>query len=339
MIPSATSGVIDAVLDRDDDEVDDVPANRNVDAARVPDAPEANDAGVDGETATVSRSDGAPPEAIVNGSPSTNAKADSNASRDRASLIVGSPMAAGDPSAIGNADDMPDPTGMTQLYKLERDIDRKIEHYKRDGKDPHDLFDPSKPDYLGTPEALAPDTGRGLLWLASNSGGDPPGRNKSIPRVEADSGKDRTNVPPTDAAPDATDPDLSEPAAAEDARGKAAARLARSMRAGGNPESNLLPLTLLLALPFVPEIAPAILEADAVGTALGARTIAALLTAWPKIKDAVAQLPRFAHSGTGQSGLGFSEFLKEIHAKPDISTGGGEPATTLQDPDVGGKST
>jgi hypothetical protein len=147
MIPSATSGVIDAVLDRDDDEVDDVRPNRNADAAHVADAPEANDAGVDGETATISRSDDAPPEAIANGSPGMNARADGNVSRDRDSLIVGNPMATGDPTAIGNADDTPDPTGITQLYKLERDIDRKIERYRRDGKDPHDLFDPSKPDY------------------------------------------------------------------------------------------------------------------------------------------------------------------------------------------------
>jgi hypothetical protein len=100
MIPSVTSGDIDAVLDRDDDEVDDVRPNRNADSARVPDAPEANDAGVDGETAAGSRSDDAPPEAIVNGSSGTNARADSNVSRDRDSLIVGNPMAAADPTAM-----------------------------------------------------------------------------------------------------------------------------------------------------------------------------------------------------------------------------------------------
>ncbi len=230
MIPSATSGVIDAVLDRDDDEVDDVRPNRNADAAHVPDAPEANDAGVDGKTATVSRSDDAPPEAIANGSPGTNARADGNVSPDRDSLIVGNPLAAGGPIAIGDADDTLDPTGISQLYKLERDIDRKIEHYKRDGKDPHDLFDPSKPDYLGTPEALVPYTGRGLLWLASNSSGDPPGRVPATPPADADTGKDTSGVPPTEAVPEAANLETSEPAAAEAARAKAAERLGRFMR-------------------------------------------------------------------------------------------------------------
>jgi hypothetical protein len=96
---------------------------------------------------------------------------------------------------------------------------------------------------------------------------------------------------------------------------KAAEVLARRMRAGGNPDSNLLPLTLLLALPFAPEIAPAILGADATGAVLGARTIAALRTAWPKIKDVVTQLPRFARSASNQSGLSFDEFLKEIQTQ------------------------
>jgi hypothetical protein len=88
------------------------------------------------------------------------------------------------------------------------------------------------------------------------------------------------------------------------------------MRAGGKPESNLLPLiiTLLLALPFAPEIGAAI-EAEAAGAAGGARTIAALRAAWPKIKDVVALLPRFARSGSNQSGLSFDEFLKEIQSQ------------------------
>jgi hypothetical protein len=40
------------------------------------------------------------------------------------------------------------------MYLLERDIDRKIGQYLKDGKDPLDLFDRSKPDYLGKPESL-----------------------------------------------------------------------------------------------------------------------------------------------------------------------------------------
>jgi len=120
---------------------------------------------------------------------------------------------------------------------------------------------------------------------------------------------------------------------------KAAEVLARRMRAGGTPESNLLPLTLLLALPFAPEIAPAILEADAAGAALGTRTIAALRAAWPKIKDVVTQLPRFARSGSSPSGLSFDEFLKEIQTHLNVPPVSGEPASTLQDANLGGKLT
>jgi len=47
-----------------------------------------------------------------------------------------------------------DPLGRRKMYLLERDIDRKIDQSRRDGKDPFDLFDRSKPDYAGKPEAL-----------------------------------------------------------------------------------------------------------------------------------------------------------------------------------------
>jgi hypothetical protein len=40
------------------------------------------------------------------------------------------------------------------MYLLERDIDRKVGQYIKDGKDPLDLFDRSKPDYVGKPESL-----------------------------------------------------------------------------------------------------------------------------------------------------------------------------------------
>jgi hypothetical protein len=47
-----------------------------------------------------------------------------------------------------------DQLGRTKMYLLERDIDRKIGQYLQDGKDPLDLFDRSKPDYVGKPESL-----------------------------------------------------------------------------------------------------------------------------------------------------------------------------------------
>ena len=33
-------------------------------------------------------------------------------------------------------------------------VGRKIEQYQKDGKNPHDLFDPTKSDFLGKPEIL-----------------------------------------------------------------------------------------------------------------------------------------------------------------------------------------
>jgi hypothetical protein len=47
-----------------------------------------------------------------------------------------------------------DQLGRSKMYLLERDIDRKIDQYHKDGKDPFDLFDRSKPDYVGKPESL-----------------------------------------------------------------------------------------------------------------------------------------------------------------------------------------
>lgn len=52
---------------------------------------------------------------------------------------------------IGDIDQL----GRSRMYLLERDLDHKISQYVRAGKDPLDLFDPSKPDYAGAPESLA----------------------------------------------------------------------------------------------------------------------------------------------------------------------------------------
>ena len=51
---------------------------------------------------------------------------------------------------IGEVDQL----GRSKMYLLERDIDRKAGQYNKDGKDPLDLFDRSKPDYVGKPESL-----------------------------------------------------------------------------------------------------------------------------------------------------------------------------------------
>lgn len=49
-----------------------------------------------------------------------------------------------------------DPTGDQQLYRFTFDLQQKVEQYRKAGKDPRDLFDPSKPDYMGSPAALQP---------------------------------------------------------------------------------------------------------------------------------------------------------------------------------------
>lgn len=46
-------------------------------------------------------------------------------------------------------------SGKLQNYAFERFVDTKITEYQKAGKSPFDLFDPSKPDYLGTPKVLS----------------------------------------------------------------------------------------------------------------------------------------------------------------------------------------
>jgi hypothetical protein len=49
-----------------------------------------------------------------------------------------------------------DPAAIIRRYDLERRIDQKIDRYRKEGKDPGDLFDPTKPHYIGGTETLAP---------------------------------------------------------------------------------------------------------------------------------------------------------------------------------------
>src|SRR5258708_39033446 len=50
---------------------------------------------------------------------------------------------------IGEVDQL----GRSKMNLLERDIDRKAGQYIKSGKDPIDLLDRSKPDYIGKPKA------------------------------------------------------------------------------------------------------------------------------------------------------------------------------------------
>lgn len=49
-----------------------------------------------------------------------------------------------------------DPSGDQKLYEFTRNIQKKVAEYRKANKDPRDLFDPAKPDYMGSPAALAP---------------------------------------------------------------------------------------------------------------------------------------------------------------------------------------
>jgi hypothetical protein len=49
-----------------------------------------------------------------------------------------------------------DPSGDQKLYEFTRNIQKKVAEYRKAGKDPRDLFDPAKPDYMGSPAALSP---------------------------------------------------------------------------------------------------------------------------------------------------------------------------------------
>lgn len=48
-----------------------------------------------------------------------------------------------------------DPEGDLQLYKYQSDLQRKVDEYRKTGKDPYDLLDPSKADFFGRPEILS----------------------------------------------------------------------------------------------------------------------------------------------------------------------------------------
>jgi hypothetical protein len=47
-----------------------------------------------------------------------------------------------------------DPTGPQQYYAFVRYVDSKVQQYRQAGKDPFDLLDPAKPDFLGKPETV-----------------------------------------------------------------------------------------------------------------------------------------------------------------------------------------
>ena len=49
-----------------------------------------------------------------------------------------------------------DPVGDPMFYMFDWTLQQKVAQYKKEGKNPFDLLDPSKPDYMGNPEAIKP---------------------------------------------------------------------------------------------------------------------------------------------------------------------------------------
>lgn len=49
-----------------------------------------------------------------------------------------------------------DQSGKLQAYRFQRFVEDKVNEYRQGGKDPTDLFNPNKPDFLGNPETLRP---------------------------------------------------------------------------------------------------------------------------------------------------------------------------------------
>lgn len=49
-----------------------------------------------------------------------------------------------------------DPNGTQQLYRFEMTLKERMTEYRKAGKNPYDLLDPSKPDYMGKPETISP---------------------------------------------------------------------------------------------------------------------------------------------------------------------------------------
>src|SRR3984885_13400150 len=229
MIPTAPSVAPDAFIDRDNDAYGDAASADerggdatssapSVEASGEPNAPpdqttdngdanQSNDAGAiddnrsspaDRDPTAEGRATGEPQSSAIGGSDPPFA-AESSANSDGATSWV----------------DNLSSDAIWRLYCLERDIDYKIDRCRREGKDPLDLFDPSKPDYLGTPQALAPYLG-GDVWPASNTDGNPPSRGLVFSAGDASADENTGPDRPIDAAQGVTDTAISEPDAAQD---------------------------------------------------------------------------------------------------------------------------
>jgi hypothetical protein len=115
--------------------------------------------------------------------------------------------------SFGNPDGRTDDLASeSRLYDLERNVYQKIDDYRRNGKDPNVLFDPSNSEYVGKPETLLPYVHGSWFQLLHDAGGTP---TPSVPEQEQSPG---TEAPPATA--EAIDLGASEAAAARTAAAK-----------------------------------------------------------------------------------------------------------------------
>jgi hypothetical protein len=86
--------------------------------------------------------------------------------------------ATSDATVLPTAPHRRDAAAQAWLYGIERDLDYRIDRYRQDGRDPLDLFDPSKPDYVGKAitqsSNAASSPPAGLLQLIQNPTSSPP---------------------------------------------------------------------------------------------------------------------------------------------------------------------
>ena len=134
----------------------------------------------------------------------------------------------------------PDPAAASRPYQFDRDIDRQADRYRVEGKDPFDLLDPSKPDYLGSAARLVPYVDGGLVQLVAD-----PGQTAAVEAKSADTSEtppavnDGTALPTTEGE----NPEPNAAALAEVARQVAATRERASLiHHGEGTATDLIPI-------------------------------------------------------------------------------------------------
>lgn len=83
-----------------------------------------------------------------------------------------------------------DPTGKVQMYGYHVFVEQKIEQYRKEGKNPFDLFNPKSPDFLGAPEVIerfrSPINDRIQAIVRQIDAGTLPSATTNLPKPEQD---------------------------------------------------------------------------------------------------------------------------------------------------------